>query len=240
METIEETTTKINSFYDHVIKFDQSDKNNLINIIQYSVIAIIPIVIINKLMQHYIPEADDQKSSLEISAEVFAQLIFMFVGMYFIHKLVTYIPSYTGIHMGEFNVIPVILPFLVILLSLQSKLGEKVEILVDRVLEMIYGNDIHTKNTKSQQHVRITQPIVRHQPSQADNLGNHNPLPPPIVTKQENSPQPPGLSRSAYNSSFNEPTNYDQMYQEPMTAQNNMSMQEPMASNAGFESFSNF
>ena len=61
------------SFFKHVFNFDDETKSEILNILQYSVIAIIPVVILNKTMQKYVPEADDNKSSLEVTAEVLIQ-----------------------------------------------------------------------------------------------------------------------------------------------------------------------
>ena len=67
------------SFFKHVFNFDDESKSEILNILQYSVIAIIPVVILNKTMQKYVPEADDNKSSLEVTAEVLIQIIVMFI-----------------------------------------------------------------------------------------------------------------------------------------------------------------
>ena len=58
------------SFFKHVFNFDDDSKAEILNILQYSVIAIIPVIILNKTMQKYVPDPDDKKSSLEISAEI--------------------------------------------------------------------------------------------------------------------------------------------------------------------------
>jgi hypothetical protein len=59
-----DNTDEQKSFFKHVFNFDDDSKSEVLNILQYSVIAIIPIVILNKTMQKYVPEADDKKSSL--------------------------------------------------------------------------------------------------------------------------------------------------------------------------------
>ena len=63
------------NFFKHVFNFDDDSKSDILNIIQYALIAIIPIVILNKTIGKYVPEADDKKSSLEVSAEVIIQII---------------------------------------------------------------------------------------------------------------------------------------------------------------------
>ena len=52
-------------------------------------------------MQKYVPEADDEKGSLELLAEVAIQLVFMFVGILLINRIVTFVPPYSGINMNS-------------------------------------------------------------------------------------------------------------------------------------------
>lgn len=145
------------SFFKHIFNFDDDSKSEILNILQYSLIAIIPVVILNKSMYTYVPEADDKKSSLEITAEVLIQIIVMFVGLLLIHRLITYIPTYSSTKYPDFHIIYIILAILMITMSLQTKLGEKVSILVDRVYELWNGKQ-EKKNGKKG-NVKVSQPI---------------------------------------------------------------------------------
>jgi hypothetical protein len=152
------------SFFKHVFNFDDDSKSEILNILQYSLIAIIPVVILNKTMQQYVPESDDKKSSLEISAEVVIQIIVMFIGLLLIHRIITYIPTYSGAAYPEFHIVYIILAVLMICMSLQTKLGEKVSILVDRISELWNGKqDNKNKNGKNGT-VKVSQPISGQQP----------------------------------------------------------------------------
>lgn len=152
------------SFFKHVFNFDDDSKSTILNLLQYSLIAIVPVVILNKTMQQYIPEADDKKSSLEISAEVLIQIIVMFIGLFLINRIITYVPTYSGAKYPDIHIIYVVLAVLMITLSLQTKLGEKVSILVDRVLELWNGKtDTKKKNGKNGA-VKVSQPISGQQP----------------------------------------------------------------------------
>ena len=54
MESLEETSKNISSrmgFFKHVFNFDDDSKGELLNLVQYSTIALIPVVILNKVMQ---------------------------------------------------------------------------------------------------------------------------------------------------------------------------------------------
>ena len=63
------------SFVKHVFNFEDDSKSEILNIIQYSLISIIPIIILNKTMSKYVPESDNKKGTLEISAEILIQII---------------------------------------------------------------------------------------------------------------------------------------------------------------------
>lgn len=151
------------SFFKHVFNFDDDSKSEILNILQYSVIAIIPVVILNKTMQQYVAEADDNKSSLEISAEVLIQIIVMFIGLLLIHRIITFIPTYSGAKYPDFHIVYIILAILMITMSLQTKLGEKVSILVDRISELWNGKfdnkKKNGKNKSSNGNVKVSQPI---------------------------------------------------------------------------------
>jgi len=155
MDRVDDST----SFFKHVFNFDDDSKSEILNILQYSIIAIIPVVILNKTMQKYIPEADDHKSSLEITSELLIQINVMFIGLLLIHRIITFIPTYSGNTYPEFHIVYIILSFLMITLSLQTKLGEKVSILVDRILELWNGKQENPKKNGKTGNVRVSQPI---------------------------------------------------------------------------------
>jgi len=137
------------NFFSYVFNFDNDSKSEMLNILQYAIIAIIPIVVLNKLMAKYIPEADDSKSSVEISAEVIIQTVIIFIGLFFVHRIITFIPTYSGEKYPEFSIIFIIESVLLITLSLQTKLGEKVNVLVERLTDLWEGTtNTNSKNKK--------------------------------------------------------------------------------------------
>jgi len=137
-----------NGFFQHVFNFDDDAKEDMLNIVQYALLAIIPVVALNKAMQRFVPEADDEKSSIELLAEVIIQIVLLFIGILFIHRLVTFVPTYSGAKYAELKVTSIVLAVLVIVLSLQTKLGEKVSILFDRVAELWNGGSTEKAKNK--------------------------------------------------------------------------------------------
>jgi hypothetical protein len=160
------------SFLSHVFSTTEEGKAEVLNVVQYSLMGVIPIVMLNKLIQRFIPEADPDKSSLELLAEIFIQLVVMFCGIIVVHRLITYFPSYSGFKYENLTLTNVILAFLILVLSIQTKLGIKVNVLVDRVYDLWNGSDSGEKKDNVKNGVRVSQPLSRHSPSQADYLDN--------------------------------------------------------------------
>ena len=123
-------------------------------------------------MQRYVPEADDEKGSIEITAEVLAQIVAMFLVMLIIHRIVTFVPTYSGEKYVDFSITNIILALLVVILSLQTKLGEKVSILVDRLTELWDGPKGKKNGKKGQGSVKVSQPISQNQSAMNQSLSS--------------------------------------------------------------------
>jgi hypothetical protein len=150
------------NFFKHVFNFDNESKSDILNILQYAMIAIVPLVVLNKSIGKYIPEADDNKGSLELSAEVIIQIIVTLIGLLIIHRMITFVPTYSGVDYPDFHLVYIILAVLMITMSLQTKLGEKVSILVDRLVAMWTGEQPSNgkkSNGNKNAHIKVSQPI---------------------------------------------------------------------------------
>jgi hypothetical protein len=226
-----------NGFIKAVFPFDEDQKGLLLNIIQYSVLAIIPIVILLKLIKNYIPEAEDDKGSLVILVEVIGQVVVMFMALYFIHKIIDYIPTYSGFKYGDVNVFNIIPALLLISITMQTKLGEKIEILADRAWDLYDGRPASNGSNKMAQgqgqgQVRVTQP-----------LSQQYAMPPPPQQQQIMNMPPPQAQMTNMKSQSNEYSipqtpNFNNMYAGPETplvgASTPGSIMEPMAANDFF------
>jgi hypothetical protein len=84
------------SFFSYMISLNPNEKNDLLNMAQYSILVIIPIIIILKLMKQYIPSENDKKASIEILIELVLQLIIIFGSFWFIHKFESHISFIKG------------------------------------------------------------------------------------------------------------------------------------------------
>ena len=119
------------NFVSHVFNFEKDSRNEMANIIQYTLIGIILISLLNKGIEEYMPEPDESKGTIPLLMEIGVQCVVLFIGILFIHRIITYVPTLSGVKYMDQNVIAVILPTLILLLS-TNNLGEKVNILLDR------------------------------------------------------------------------------------------------------------
>ena len=196
MDSLNEITKNSSSkkgFFKHVFSFDDDSKEEMLNIVQYAILAIIPVVILNKAMQRFVPEADDEKGNIEIVGEIVLQVIVMFIGILFIHRIITYVPTYSGAKYADFNVTNIILAVLIIVLSLQTKMGEKVSILVDRLLDMWNGKKKNKTKTKTKTEA-MSNPTPPNQAAISQSLNSQSQstslsqLPPPQMMTTNSSP----------------------------------------------------
>lgn len=210
MESLDEITKNNSSkkgFFKHVFNFDDDSKEEMLNIIQYSILALLPVIILNKAMQRYVPEADEEKGNVEILAEIMIQVVVMFIGLLIVHRIITFVPTYSGAKYADFSVTNIILAVLLIVLSLQTKLGEKVSILADRVMELWEGKqDAKGKNNKNKGkgNVKVSQPISQNQMAMNQSLNAQ-------TTSLSQLPAPQMMTTQAPT------TDYNNMYQQDST-----------------------
>ena len=65
MENIDDTinTVKKNTFVSHVINFDDDTKNELTNMVQYLVLAIVPVLLLNKIVEALLTQSKTLKDN---------------------------------------------------------------------------------------------------------------------------------------------------------------------------------
>lgn len=125
------------SFVDYMTSFSASEKGQLMNLVQYCGIAVIPLLAILKLMKIYMPINNPLKPTSELVFEVLIQLVIILVAFFFIHKLVLYFPTYSKVNYENFSLLSGMLPLLFLMFTLDTKISEKLNVLFDRLLIML-------------------------------------------------------------------------------------------------------
>ena len=139
-DAISDSTKKTEGFFKYVFKMGDYEQSFLLNIVQYTVMAIVPVIIVLYINHYYIPDVDEEKGSIVILAEMFGQLFFILFSFYFINRVINYFPTYSGLKYGDFSVVQIILILLFIFISMSKhKLGAKTLILIERFEEMVEG-----------------------------------------------------------------------------------------------------
>ena len=182
-ESVKSVQNESSGFLNYVFNFDSENKSRIMNMVQYTLMTIIPVLLILRGIKHIIPEEDESKGSIEILAESIGQVILIILAIWITNKIINYIPTYSGEEYPKFNEISFIIPFIIILATMQTKLGAKFNILIDRAMNLIGGKgDLQREPLQGQNVVRVSQPIAgvhqqQHQPSQADYLDRSQLLP---------------------------------------------------------------
>ena len=145
------------TFLKHVFSGKDEDNAEFINAIQYALMGMIPIIGLNKIVQNYIPDVEADKGNVELMLEIMIQIAVMFGGIILIHRMITYFPTYSGYKYDTFSATTIILAFLVIVLSVQTKMGLKANILYERVLEFWNGEPMPRENMENpKKRVRVS------------------------------------------------------------------------------------
>ena len=166
MEIVQESNKP--TFLGHVFSTSEEDKGEMLNVMQYALLGCIPIVALNKFIQRFVPEADPDKSNLELLVEIVIQLLIIFIGIILVHRIITYVPTYSGFKYENLTLTNAILTFMMIVFSIQSKIGLKANILFDRLDEMWNGPSENFENEgKKKENMKN-----KHNSSQADNYDN--------------------------------------------------------------------
>lgn len=159
---------KKTSFIQHVFNFNDETKSDLLNILQYLVICLIPVVVLNKCVAKLIPDVNEDKSSYEMVAEILGQSALTLLGVFFIHRFVTYFPTYSGKAYASFNVTNIAILFVVIASSFQTRIGSKINILIDRFFDIVEGRTALKADEKKQQ-----EEAAKHQQAQSHGHSMH-------------------------------------------------------------------
>ena len=207
-------TTSGNAIVKHIFKFDDETISNLMNLAQYTVLAVIPVAILQNISEKVFPEYDASKGTMELLAEILGQSLMACIGLFFIHRVITAVPTFSGTAMGDINLFSIIVVFLLSSFMFDGKVEKKFKAISNRMMDLWEGKSEEDTNNKKnkQQHqqqggnrVSVSQPISRggmptHSPSRADYLNSPNAqmsatqmLPPPQQQQQQAPQQTPPM-----------------------------------------------
>ena len=211
-------------FFKHV--FNDNYKGEVLNLIQYGLIAVIPMTIIIRNVNFFFPALDPKKGSIELLLEALGQLCITFIVITFVHRILTYFTPWGGSDMGSLNMPSMIMIFLWMILSFDlGHVGKKLNHIFERVLPMprdnFWSEDTPSKKgKKSSSVVRVTQPLSRlpppiatHQVSKTDYVTAQNQMTPPLLPQSGSQTSLPVNTMSTALSTGNDTQQYGSMGQ---------------------------
>lgn len=211
--------TKVNvGFIDHMTKMDEDTKSILMNTIQYALLSITPILGLQCIIETVFPEFEESKGNFELAVEIVGQLVFTMVALFFIHRLICFIPTYSKEPLSTINFLTVALIYvLTIVYNKSDNLGKKIQSLVKKMKNLWYGVDEVDKKERKEDNVSITRPITglssavpTHQASRADYVNTQENITPPLLPTSS-------TSQDIYNKPNVQET-FAPMQNEPMAA----------------------
>lgn len=161
MESINDisvSTTKSKSFLEYLTSFEDDQKYELMNMFQYALLIVIPVILLNKGIGELFTSTIDEKTSLIVSMEIVAELFVLLFGIFMIHRIVCYIPTYSEKPYTPFSLIGFVFSFIVILFSFDTNLRAKLEFVFQDVYQAITGKLVQqpVKQEQSEKHIPIT------------------------------------------------------------------------------------
>lgn len=121
-------------FVEYITTISSNEKAQMLNMLQYGGLAILPLLIILKLMKMYVPEEDPLKGTPEIVIEILLQLSFILIAFFFIHKLICYVPTYSKVEYGSMNLLCLIMPVFFLMFAMDTNVGAKLNVVFERLL----------------------------------------------------------------------------------------------------------
>jgi hypothetical protein len=149
------------TIFTHLFSIEGPYKADIINVLQFSFISLIPVVLLNKLIQYVIPEASTSAGNAEICMEIVGQLGILLIGLILINRFSTYFNTYSGEPYPKMSVIYFVLGLLTVLISIQSRLGEKINILFDRLVDAWSGEKSSKSKSRKSSSKHDTVPDVQ-------------------------------------------------------------------------------
>lgn len=185
-----ESSSVNKSFISKVLEVDNETKSGLMNGIQYIILALIPIAVVDIMMKKLFVDTNPAtKGSIELLAEVLGQAGLTLILLFCVHKIIIAIPTYSGTAMNRLNYSTLSLALLISFFALNHQISGKMGVIFERLQDMWEGKQqVITQKKKSK--VSVSQPISgtrqiipTHQASRAD---VRRPEPPP---QQQQQPQ---------------------------------------------------
>ena len=132
-------------FFTYVFKLSKFKQEDLMNIIQYSMLSIMPVILFVYFTKKYFPTVSENDASLYMFIITFIEMMFMIVGIFFIDRIINYIPTYSGKYYETINLTTVIIIFILFMLITDGGFSDRTRVLLQRFDNWFTIDDIIVK-----------------------------------------------------------------------------------------------
>ncbi len=117
------------------VVFDTSfqGKAEVANALQYSLLATVPALFMSHIVHQMTPEPNYAATAFMLSMEICFQVVLVVCAFILFHRIITTIPTLSGVQYERINFVTPLLPMLIIFFSMHSKLATKGRMLLERL-----------------------------------------------------------------------------------------------------------
>ena len=174
-------------FFNHMTNLKKGEKSELYNVLQYSVLALLPLIILIRINQNLWPKADEKKGTVELLAEMIGEVALTCLIVFIVFRIMDYIPTFSGEPLKCINLLTIMTTVIISLpwYDKESNIGNKAKELHKRINSNLPSFLSSTIDNQKDEKSKKKKKAPVHQPSRADKPI----LPPPRVgSRQDPSP----------------------------------------------------
>lgn len=128
-------------FFTYVFKLSKFKQEDLMNIVQYTLLSIVPVVLFIYFTKKYFPSLEESDSSLYIFTVTVIELIFMIIGIFFIDRIINYIPTYSGKYYETINLTTIVIIFVLFMLITETGFKKRTLVMLERFDKFFFIDD---------------------------------------------------------------------------------------------------
>jgi hypothetical protein len=111
------------------------------NIVQYTLLSIVPVVLFIYFTKKYFPSLEENDSSLYIFTVTVIELIFMIIGVFFIDRIINYVPTYSGKYYETINLTTIVVIFVLFMLITETGFKKRTLVMLERFDKFFFIDD---------------------------------------------------------------------------------------------------
>jgi hypothetical protein len=189
-------------FFTYVFKLSKFKQEDLMNIVQYTLLSIVPVILFVYFTKKYFPSLEESDSSLYIFTVTVIELIFMIIGIFFIDRIINYIPTYSGKYYETINLTTIVVIFVLFMLITETGFKKRTLVMLERfdkfffiddALIRKFGGEVRPFNFATDEIFRDKKQPNKNNKNNGSNKGNAGAGAAPRVEgmAQQHSPPPP-------------------------------------------------